>query len=537
MSAVTQGTVPPAPTSAGLAPPAPVFSWRHALLAIALVEIAFVSLYHDTAWAMVAIWARSETFNHAFLVPPIVLWLIWERRAALARSLPRPAPRLTVPLAGLAFAWLLGELAAVNAVTQLAFVAMMVLAVPLVIGLRAARLIAFPLGFLFFAVPIGEFVMPMLMEWTATFTVFGLRASGIPVYQEGLHFVIPSGRWSVVEACSGVRYLIASITIGTLYAYLNYRSLKRRMIFVGISILVPLLANWLRAYMIVMLGHLSNNTIATGVDHLIYGWIFFGVVIMLMFAIGIRWREDEKDHFQEAVKVGAGSLEFAKSTEFIIAALMAIAILIAPRVALLVLNQQTSLHSPVLDAQSLVVNGWKIDDEAQKDWIPAFANPTATMNATLYKDDHRVGVFIAWYRNQGFDRKLISSENVLVKNSDTTWALSGRGMRQTRVGGQEITVRNGQLRSGSLSLGGEPLRLRVWHWYWIGGRFTTSDHLGKLWLALDRLVGHGDDSAAVFIHAPEDQPGGAEAALSVWLEESGDTLVTMLEQASASAKR
>jgi exosortase len=112
------------------------------------------------------------------------------------------------------------------------------------------------------------------MQWTADATVFGLRLSGIPVYHEGQHLVIPSGSWAVVEACSGVRYLIASLTVGTLFAYLTYQSLKRRLIFVALSIIVPVIANWARAYMIVMLGHLSGNKLAVGVDHLIYGWVF-----------------------------------------------------------------------------------------------------------------------------------------------------------------------------------------------------------------------------------------------------------------------
>ena len=53
--------------------------------------------------------------------------------------------------------------------------------------------------------------------------------------------------------------------------------------FVAASILVPIVANWLRAYMIVMIGHLSNNKLAVGVDHIIYGWVFFGIVMLLLF--------------------------------------------------------------------------------------------------------------------------------------------------------------------------------------------------------------------------------------------------------------
>ncbi len=64
------------------------------------------------------------------------------------------------------------------------------------------------------------------------------------------------------------------------------------MLFVLASILFPIVANWLRAYMIVMIAHLSEMKYATGVDHLIYGWVFFGFVMLILFWIGSFWRED-----------------------------------------------------------------------------------------------------------------------------------------------------------------------------------------------------------------------------------------------------
>src|ERR1035437_5904685 len=254
-------------------------AWRMALPALIAFLVLILVIYRETAISMVEIWARSETFTHAFLVPPISLWLIWRIRKDVVRLMPRPNIWALLGLAGAGFVWLLGELATVGVLSQFALTTMLVLTVPTVLGLPVTRRIAFPLAFLYFAVPFGEFAMPQLMEWTANFTVLGLRLSGIPVYREGLQFIIPSGNWSVVEACSGVRYLIASLTVGTLFAYLTYHSLKRRLIFVGVSCVVPLVANWIRAYMIVLLGHISGNKLATGVDHLIYGWLFFGVVI------------------------------------------------------------------------------------------------------------------------------------------------------------------------------------------------------------------------------------------------------------------
>lgn len=521
----------PRQETSGAVSPAPTVGWKPALPALLAVLLVLLGLYHETALAMVRIWARSETFTHAFLVPPITLWLIWEKRHVLARAQPRPSLWLAVPLAGLGVAWLLGEMAAVNSVTQLAFTCMLILAVPLVIGLPAARLIAFPLGFLLFAVPVGEFIMPTLMEWTAAITVIGLRASGIPVYQEGLHFVIPSGRWSVVEACSGVRYLIASLTVGTLFAYLNYRSFKRRLIFVGVSILVPVAANWIRAYMIVMLGHLSGNELATGADHLIYGWVFFGLVIMIMFAIGMRWREADADFEERAAPPGPPA-PAASVRRLALASMVFAAVVAAPQAALWLLTSAAPLPPPRLSPQALATGGWQVAGAPLTGWKPAFHNPSAEMSVTLTDGKRRVGVYLAYYRQQNYQRKLVSSDNVLVMSEDKSWAQVERSTRTITLDGQAVTVRSGHLRSNVAAVPGQvEERLLAWHWYWINGRLTASDYAGKAWLALSRLTGRGDDAAAVVLYASEDQPGGADAALDAFVASGGSGIAAALADA------
>jgi exosortase A len=505
--------------------PAPKLTWQQALSALLLVELVLLGAYFDTACTMVEIWWRSETFNHAFLVPPIALWLIWEKRAVLGSTQVRPALWLALPFALLTFAWLLGELAAVNAASQFSFVALLILAVPLVLGLAAARQIAFPLLFLFFAVPFGEFVMPKLMDWTAQFTVLGLRVSGVPVYQEGLHFVIPSGRWSVIEACSGVRYLIASVVVGTLYAYLNYQSFKRRLIFVGFSILVPLLANWVRAYLTVMLGHLSNNQLAVGIDHLLYGWVFFGIVIAIMFAIGMRWQEPETVAPSEVADAQAIP---ARASAFALAALLALSVGLAPQIVLSALNVEANGSPTVLATEKLAQSGWEITDTPPVVWAPAFVNPSATAHIGLQQGEHRIGVFIAWYRQQNKQMKLIGSQNEVVKSEDKIWAPVERGTVRASLSGREHELRSTTLRHSEARVGAEALRLKVWHWYWIDGRIVTSDMRGKLLLALARLRAHPDDSAAVFVYAVEP---AADAAVAAYLSSAGAGLSALLEAA------
>ena len=258
------------------------------------VLLILTGVFWPTFYSMVEIWERSETFPHGYLIFPISAWLIWRQRDVLAQVKPRPDLRGLILLAAAGAGWLLADAGSVNVVAQYAFIAMLIAAVWTLLGRRFVRAAFFPLIFLFFAVPVGEFLIQPLMGVTADFTVAMLQFTGIPVYREGTFFSIPSGDWSVVEGCSGLRYLIASVTLGVLYAYLTYRSWKRRLLFSVAAIIVPIFANSGRAYMIVMIAHLSDMKLALGVDHYIYGWVFFGIVMLLLFWIGSFWREDDQ---------------------------------------------------------------------------------------------------------------------------------------------------------------------------------------------------------------------------------------------------
>ncbi|WP_296900236.1 exosortase A [Thiohalocapsa sp.] len=257
------------------------------LVAVSLVTVSF----HHTAWSIVSIWERSETYAHGYLIIPISLWLVWEKRTGLSQLAPQPTPWPLLLFMPLGFGWLLGNLVDTLVVQQFAYVGLLVVSIWAVLGHRVTRYLLFPILFLFFGVPVGEGLVYPMMNFTADFTVGMLKLTGIPVYREGTFFTIPSGQWSVVEACSGMRYLIASVTLGVLFAYLTYTLWWKRLLFVVFSIFVPIIANGFRAYMIVMIGHLSDMKLAVGVDHLIYGWVFFGIIITIMFLVGSIWRD------------------------------------------------------------------------------------------------------------------------------------------------------------------------------------------------------------------------------------------------------
>ncbi|HEY9103461.1 exosortase A [Chitinimonas sp.] len=493
-----------------------------ALLGIAAAWVWILACFHETVTAMVAVWSHSATFTHGFIVPPISLWLIWQQRQRLAAYTPSPNPWLCLPLLVAGFSWLLGAMAEVNALMQFAVVAMLVLSIPAVLGWTMARQIAFPLGFLFFAVPFGDFVVPQMMEWTANFTIGALRLSGIPVYREGLQFVVPSGTWSVVEACSGARYLIASVMVGTLFAYLNYRSLRRRLLFIVAAIAVPIVANWLRAYLIVLLGYLSNNRLAAGVDHLVYGWVFFGIVILAMFWIGARWREDEAPLPTEVYP----PLPSGRSRPLLVAVGLMLLTLVWPLAQAQILKAQREA-APLTALPALPpLAGWSPTNDARLSaWQPRFEQANASLQGGLQSQGQPVGYFVAYYRNQDAQRELVSSANHLINAEDHNWVKLSTARQSIAVNGVVLDVRATELR------GTEGGKFLVWQWYWINGRLTASDTLAKAYTALARLTGQGDDSAVVLLYTPAESGTDAAATLTAFVQQAAPTLDRVLEQA------
>ena len=513
-------------------PPRAQPGWPRALAALGLLLAALLWLYRDTAQGMVDIWLRSETFTHAFTVPPISLWLIWRRRAQLAQLAPRPVPWLLLPMAAVALAWLMGHLVAVNAVTQFALVTLLVLSVPAVLGWQVAGAIRFPLLFLYFAVPFGEFLMPLLMDWTADFTVWALQRTGIPVLRDGLQFTIPSGNWSVEAACSGIRYLMASLMVGVLFAYLNYRSMLRRWVFVGVSILVPIVANWVRAYLIVLMGHLSGNELATGADHLVYGWLFFGIVILLMLGIGAMWSQPEAEPVAEAAASVAGARPGAGAMAPLVMAALALAVLALPHGLLVRLGSMARPLLSNLDAVGAPAAGWSAAAQPPADWRHAYLNPTQRLERHYAQGERWVGLQLAYYAAETPDSKLVSSNNALVPGRLAPWALVSQGRHEMPLPGRVLTWRTAELRSGTADAGeGTTTRLVVWRAYWINGVLTASDFQAKALLALNRLLGRGGDGAVLMLYTVKAGPGQAEAALEAFARGHLGPLTEQLRQA------
>lgn len=240
---------------------------------------------------MVAVWSQSKTYEHGFLILPISLWVAWHEKHKLTDKPLTTAwfPVLLLVLPSLL--WVVGTTANISLFEHVAAITSLQLILWALLGHHLTRALYFPILYLVFCIPFGEELVPFLQSITADISVAAVRMTGIPVFRDGLYITIPNGNFEVAEACSGIRFLISSIALGTLFAYMFFAKWWKRLIFVLFSLVFPIIANGVRAYGLILIGHYSNMELATGADHLVYGWVFFSLVIGTNFLIASRFAD------------------------------------------------------------------------------------------------------------------------------------------------------------------------------------------------------------------------------------------------------
>ncbi|MDF2177286.1 exosortase A [Aliiglaciecola sp. CAU 1673] len=363
-----------------------------------LVFAGWVVIFYKTIWSAVLIWERSETFAHCFLILPICIYLIHRSWPSLKSLEVRPNYWIFLPLLAMTLLYLLGSLAHISVVAQGAAFILLPLSLWMVLGNSLAKALWFPFCFWLFSIPAGEFLIPSLQNITADISVAMLQLTNIPVYREGLYIAIPGGLFEVAVACSGVRYLIASFSLGVLYAYLTYSQWKKRIVFALFALLLPILANGIRAYGIIIIAYLSDMKLATGVDHLIYGWLFFGIMILLMFSIGGIWAdpvEKQPESQEKAVSVPT-------STWLPVWALVVLT-------GLATQFYQSSAATPRIIASVDLSAAFELEqnDLSGQGWLPQFQNPSQEIIGS--RDE--LSIYAAYYEQNQQDAELINSRN------------------------------------------------------------------------------------------------------------------------------
>jgi len=474
--------------------------WGIAVVVALLALIAICLIDFQSVRKAVEVWENSKTYNHGFLILPISLYLLWDRRHFVAGLVPQPLLTATLLIFPLALLWLIGRMISFLEAQQFALVGMMQIALLSIFGWRVFLRLSFPFLYLFFLVPTGDYLVPPLQDFTAAFTVNLLKLVGVPVYSDGIIIEVPAGTFVVAEACAGLRFLIASIAYGVLFAGLIYRSWSRRIAFVVASFVVPVIANGFRAFGLVYAAQLLDSQAAVDADHIIYGWGFFAFITLLLTLGGLRFREAET----APPAAAAGRHVAGPAWKVVVAGILVVMLAgLAPVYA--DREDAAAEQRGPLALSPVPVEGWRAEapDTA---WKPHFPGATGEVFSSYVGGPGTVQAYIGYYPRQTQSRKVIGSINRIADVDE--WRRTAAGTRNIGVGGETIAVAYQHLSAGRAN------RV-VWTWYWINGRFVSGGLRAKLEQLKAEFLG-GERAAAVIVlsSAYGDQPQEAEQVLA-----------------------
>lgn len=393
--------------------------WKQQLLYLGAAWAAILLLFFRDASDMVGIWWNSSTFNHCLLIIPILIWLVMRRRTELIQITPQIWMPGLLYMGAASFGWLLGDLAGVALVRQLAFVMLLQGAVITLLGRNVGLGLTFPLCYAFFLVPFGDELVPILQTITADISMLMLRIVGIPAYIEGIFITTPTGYFRVAEACSGIEFLIAMIAYGALVSNICFKSWPRRILFMILCVVTPVIANGIRAWGTIFIAHHTGIEFAVGFDHIFYGWIFFALVLALVMLIAWRWFDRDIDDPSFDPKLLMDSSQQKLSVH---KAMIAMAVIFA--VPLAWSAAIASKSSPIPSTlEPFTIAGWeKIPYEPRFDWNPYFAGSNHNVGQRYRDSEGRiVDMAIVVYDRQEEGRELIGFGQGAV-GPDSAWS-------------------------------------------------------------------------------------------------------------------
>ncbi len=486
-----------------------------ALLLAALVIAGWA--YFPTFRSIVEKWDSDASFSHGFLILPISLWLTWRVRDELARTAFVPSVLGIVATGACVLAWVVARGTGVLVIEQFAAVALVPSLVLAALGWRATRVLFVPLAFLFFMVPFGRALVPFLMQATAQAATQLLQWTGIPVLRSYMYITIPYGQFEVARACSGLNYFVTSLVLGILYGILFYRGWRKRLLCVAAFVVFPVVLNILRVYVIVLVSYLTEFRFGPGTEHIVFGRVFFLLVILAMFWIGRRWQDPVSTVPAAASAAGArASSAWPRWWPLPVACAVALA---GPPVAADSAADALGLkaNGAGLVAFPAAAPGWTGPDAAGP-WRPHYQGGLVERQAQYREAQGApVDVFVAVYGlGTTAGTEMISYDNVVSRNEYGSLAEDER-RRVVLADGGTLQVR--QLVVPEYR--GERL---VWHWYVIGERQTTSPYVVKALEALAFVTRSTDSERIVTVSTPLDE--GAQERLQAFIAAHGSCVAT-----------
>ncbi len=481
--------------------------WRVTIAAVTFGLAAVIAMYWEPTAAAVSVWTNNATYRASYLIIPVALYFIWLRRGDVAPLVPRPyAPGLVLTV----FFGLIGVVSNAADVLlgqQLAVVGSLQALLLTVLGWRIFKALLFPFMFLWLLVPAEDFMIPILMRLITSLTVSGVGMAGLPAEAEGNLIKVLAERYSVVEECAALDFLIGALIISLVFGALMYRSFAKRLVLVLAALIIAIVANAFRTTTVILITHFSAGEIDLASDHQTYGWVVFLVATVVLMWGGALYR-DRADNARNAPpgpEPGVASAVPAR----VLVAVVAVIIVAGAAPTYAALSRSADKNSGDVTLCLPASSGpWRRTEAS--DWRPVVPGAGGRFHRSYAHEGKIVDLYIAYFARQRQGAELVGWGNRIADGKTWIWLSEG---------GEHIRVDGDPVRTAATRMGTRKRRRLVWHWYWVDGEFTGSRVLAKLLQAKATLL-RGDRRAALVAVSAEEHGNrqNARVALRAFLD-------------------
>jgi len=258
---------------------------RNFVILTGILLLAFIVVFLPTWQKLINSWSSSDDYSHGFLIVPLCLYILWQKRQQLRDQIISPT-WAAFPLVVLALLfYLIAQYAEILTLAPLAMIMFLGAGLFFLCGMQVFKLCLFPLFLLIFMVPVpaqiyAALTIPLQLFVTKV-TVFIASFIGVPILREGNVLYLPEHTLQVVQACSGLRSIMSLLTLGAVVAYFGLNSnLLRAVLFVS-AIPIAILVNVFRVLLMVIAFYYFDFDLTHGTTHTLFGAAIFVLAIIL----------------------------------------------------------------------------------------------------------------------------------------------------------------------------------------------------------------------------------------------------------------
>lgn len=244
-----------------------------------LFFVIFYIFYQNTIHSLFARWVKfDEAYGHGLLILSIIAYLLFSLRNRLSHADCMSNYYASIPLVIMSVLWAFAYLMDIIIIQQLLLPILVLNVVLIVYGIKLARLVMFPVCYIYFAIPIWDYLTSFFVNLTSNVVSQLIMASRMTAFINGNMITIPYGNIIIADGCSGIRYFLIATALSVLFAHLHLKTLKSKIFLVSLSICIGLITNWIRVYSLILIGYISKMESGLLSDHEYLGWALFMVL-------------------------------------------------------------------------------------------------------------------------------------------------------------------------------------------------------------------------------------------------------------------